>query len=195
MDRQYLDRDPTSECWIAHESAPVVPASYYGIPCKPLLSGFSRMIGAPVTPLPTTISAMLFIGSTDLTGFHWGPGALNPYAVFRDRQPVAILNNDIWVYQGTYDISLLSALNNALAAQLLLRRRQPAAALTLAKIAADEFPQSADVQAVLGQSLMASGQPAEAANALQMAIRLAHSDPSGYQLPVADGIAHPVPNP
>ena len=193
--RQYLDHNPTSECWIAHESAPIVPAAYYGVPCKPLLNGFSRMIGSPVAPLPTTVSGMIFVGSTDLTGFHWGPGALNPYAAFRDGHPVAVLNNDIWVYQGTYNISLLSALNNALTAQLMLRQRQPAAALALAKAAADAFPQSADVQAVLGQSLMASGQPAEAAKALDKAIQLAHSDPTGYQFPLADELMHPGPHP
>ena len=193
--RQYLDHNPTSECWVAHESAPVVPPDYYGVHCKALLSGFSRMIGTAVPLLPRTISGTIFIGSTDITGFHWGPGALNPYAAFRDRHPDAILNNDIRVYHGTYDISLLAALDNAVLAQSMLQRGQPAAALTYAMTAVEQFPQSADVQAVLGQTLLASGRPAEAQKALDEALRLARADQTGYQRPLIDQIEHPAQHP
>ena len=193
--QRYLDQNPTSDCWVANESEPIVPASYYGIHCKPLLNGMSRMIGIPIAPLPTTISGTIFVGTTDITGFHWGPGALNPYAAFRDGHPDAILHNDIWVYHGTYDISLLAALNNALTAQLMLRQGQPAAALALARAAAGQFPQSADVQTVLGQTLMASGQPAEGQKALAEALRLAHAIEPAYQQELIDQIEHPAPHP
>jgi hypothetical protein len=193
--QRYLDQHPTSNCWVANESEPIVPASYYGIHCKPLLNGMSRMIGIPAAPLPTTISGTIFVGTTDITGFHWGPGALNPYAAFRDGHPDDILNNDIWVYHGTFDITLLAALNNALTAQLLLRQGQPAAALALARAAAGQFPQSADVQAVLGQTLMASGQPAEGQKALTEALRLAHAIEPAYQQELIDQIEHPAPHP
>jgi 4-amino-4-deoxy-L-arabinose transferase-like glycosyltransferase len=192
--QRYLDQHPTSDCWVAHTSAPVVPADYY-VHCKSLLNGFSRMIGTPVAPLPQTISGTVFIGTTDITGFQWGPGALNPYAAFRDGHPDAVLHNDIWVYHGTFDISLLAALNNALTAQIMLRQHQTAAALALAKTAADQFPQSADVQAVLGQTLIASGQPAEGQKALGEALRLAHAVEPAYQQPLIDQIEHPAAHP
>ena len=187
--RQYLNQHPAADCWIAHESAPVVPPEYYGVRCKPLLNGFSRMIGSPVAPLPRTISGTIFLGTTDITGVLWGPGALNPYAVFRDGHPDAVLHNDIWVFHGTYDISLLAAVDNDLMAQAMLRQGQPAAALALAKTAAEQFPESADVQAVLSQALMAASQPVEGHKALDEAVRLARANEPAYQQPLINQIA------
>jgi hypothetical protein len=193
--RHYLDAHPASPCWIAHESYPVVQPEYYGIPCKPLLNGMARAIGLPVHPFPSTISGTLFIGTSDIAGFLWGPGTLNPYAQFRDSKPDAILNNAVWVYHGTFDVSLLAAQNNAATAQFLLEQGQTAAALPLAKTAAAQYPNSADIQATLGQTLIAAGQTAEGQHALDDARRLATTNYPDYQRPLLEQILPPPPRP
>jgi hypothetical protein len=195
--KQYLDAHPTSQCWIAHESYPIVPPDYYGVHCQPLLNGMARAIGLPIEPpMPQTISGTIFIGTSDISGFLWGPGTLNPYAAFRDSHPEAILNNAVWVYHGTYDISLLAAENNAAAAQVMLERGQPAAAaLALAKTAASQYPNDADVQTVLAQTLFATGQTAEGQKALDEAVRLAQANHPEYQRFLLNEMLHPPQHP
>jgi 4-amino-4-deoxy-L-arabinose transferase-like glycosyltransferase len=193
--KRYLNDHPTPQCWVAHEAYPIVPPAYYGVPCKPLLNGMANAIGIPVDPLPQTISGTIFVGTSDLSGFLWGPGTLNPYAAFRDGHPDAILNNDVRVFHGTYDISLMAAENNATAAQTMLREGQVAAAVGLAKTAAAQYPESAEVQATLGQVLMAAGQTAEGQKALDQTVRLARTVEPGYQRDLLDQIQHPAGHP
>jgi len=193
--KRYLDAHPTPQCWIAQESYPVVQPEYYGIHCDPLLNGMAHAIGLPVHPLPQTISGTIFVGTSDISGFLWGPGNLNPYAAFRDSHPDAIINNEVWVFHGTYDISQMAAENNATTAEFMLSQGQSAPALALAKTAASQYPNSVEVQATLGETLIAAGQKTDGQKALDEAARLARTNYPEHQLPLLHQILQSAPHP
>jgi tetratricopeptide (TPR) repeat protein len=186
--KAYLDRHPTSDCWIAYTD-PFVPVSYFGIPCKPLLGSISHVIGYPEPPPPTVISGTVFISSHEIDGALWGPGDLNPYAVFRDRKPDDIIGHTVMVYRGTFPVALLAAKSNTTLAMALLNlRHQPQQALALAQLAATEAPDSAEAHAVLAHILLATGRTAEANEHFALAERLAQADHPEYQGRTVDQI-------
>jgi hypothetical protein len=77
----YLDHHPTSGCWFDYYNPTIDPA-YYGIHCKPLLSGAGHAFGFGTAPIPSTIAGTVLISATEVVGLKWGPDALNPYQVF-----------------------------------------------------------------------------------------------------------------
>jgi Dolichyl-phosphate-mannose-protein mannosyltransferase/Tetratricopeptide repeat len=194
--KTYLDQHPDPNCWFDYHGNPGVPIAYYGIPCKQLLSGFLHIIrvggGAPI---PSTISGTVLVSSTDTSGILWGPGNLNPYAPFRDRTPDDTIGNIILVYRGTFNVPLLAAESNASAAIGLLRQGQLTQALALAQTAAQQAPDSADVNATLGQILLASGRTAEGRQAIANALHLAQTNHPEYQKDRIDQLQHPQTNP
>ncbi len=169
--KKYLDQHPTSNCWT---TAGVIFASdYYGIHCKPLLTSMGHLVGIPSAPIPPTISGTMFISPTEAVGIWWGPDVLNPYNDFLNRKPDAIIGNAVLVYNGTFNVPLLAAETNAVDAGNLLNQHRVPEALALAQAAAQEAPDTADVNAVLGQALIASHREAEGQQALAKANRIA----------------------
>lgn len=178
--KKYLDQHPASDCWIDYNN-PVVDPAYYGINCKLLPSGLGHLIGMMPRSTPSTISGTVFLSATDATGLHWGPGSLNPYKIFHDREPDDIIGNIVLVYRGSFDVPLLAAQTDAAAAKVLLRQHRFPEALALAQHAAQEAPDSAEINHVLAQTLIASGRNAEGQQANANTIRLAKTIYSEYQ--------------
>jgi 4-amino-4-deoxy-L-arabinose transferase-like glycosyltransferase len=159
--KRYLDQHPTKDCFIDY-AIPVVNPAYYGVNCQVLLNGMGHLVGIGAKPLPSTITGTVFLSATDNAGLLWGPGTLNPYAVFRDREPDAMIGNVVLVYRGTFAVPLLAAETDAVAARGLLWQHRVAEALPLAQQAAQEAPDSAEVHRVLADALVASGKTEEA---------------------------------
>jgi len=179
--KSYLDQHPASECWFDNGN-PFVPPSYYGIQCKPLLSGMGHLIGVgPAGTIPSTISGVVLVSATETSGLLWGPDGLNPYATFRDRQPDAKIGNVVLVYDGSFDVPLLAAQSRATAATGLLYQRRLPEAVALAQGAVELAPDSAEVNAVLGEALLASGRQEEGQQAIAKAIHLAQTIHPEYQ--------------
>jgi len=191
----YLAQHPDSNCWFAYHGNPDMRFANFGLPCKPLLSGFQHFIGVGTPPIPTTITGTILISSTDIDGLTWGPGTLNPYREFQGRAPDALIGNIILVYHGTFDVPLLAAETNADAAIGLLHQNRVPEALALAQTAAQQAPGSADVQATLGQMLLASGHIPEGQQAMASALSLAQANYPDYQKYLIDQIEHPAPHP
>ena len=189
--RTYLDRHPAGPCWIDYTS-PTIPLAYYGIHCRPLLTGMGHLMGVPSAPVPSQISGTVLVSANDIAGFEWGPAELNPYAPFRDSRPEAVIGNAVLVYRGTFNAPLLAAQNNATLATALLRSGNPTGALPLARAAAAQAPASADIQAILAQILFAAGQPAEGGQHMATAIHLAQTIHPDYQRILLHGIEHPL---
>ncbi len=187
--KAYLDKHPTSDCWFDYVN-PVVNPAYYGIHCKPLLSGMGHLFGMGF-PLPLTISGTVLLSATEESGLMWGPETLNPYAVFGRLKPDAKIGNVILVYNGTFDVPLLAAQSNASAAVGLLRQRRLPEALALAQNAAQLAPDSAEVNAVLGEVLLASGRIEEGKQAMARAIHLAKTVEPDYQKHLLDYLSAP----
>ena len=179
--RAYLDHHPDSSCWLAYYGDPFVNPAYYGIPCKPLVSGFSHAMGVPTPPVPSTITGTVLVSTTEADGWQWGPGNLNPYQLFLDRKSDATINNIILVYRGTFSVPLLAAQSNVNAARSLQRQGHLPQALDLAQTAAQQAPDSAEIQAALGQILIDSGRASEGHAALATALHLAQTNHPEFQ--------------
>ena len=193
--KSYLDQHPDKDCWFDYYGSPLVNPSYYGIHCKSLLTGFGHLIGFGTSPIPSTLTGTVLVSSTETDGLLWGPDPMNPYKIFRDRAPDAMIGNIILVYRGTFDVPLLAAETNATAAVQLLRQHRVAEALALAQTAAQQAPNAADVNAVLGQILLASGHIPEGRQALATALRLAESNHPEFQKYLIAQIQQPVGHP
>ncbi len=188
--RKYLDRHPSTDCWFDPYN-PLIDPAYFGIHCKPLLTGMGHLIGLGTAPVSSTISGTVLVSSTELDGLLWGPDELNPYRIFRDRAPDAKIENVILVYRGTFDVPLLAAQTNAVAATGLLRRRRLPEALALAQTAVAQAPESAEVNAVLGQALLASGHIAEGEKAMATALHLAQTIHPEFQKALIQQLQRP----
>jgi hypothetical protein len=169
--KTYLDANHITECWFDY-SDPLVDPEYYGIPCKPLTSGWvHRGIPGPVG-LPATINGTVLISASELSGHLWGPGVLNPYEQFGHLRPDANPGKVTLVYHGTFDVPLLSAYSHLAAAGLLMREDKLPEAVGEAEQARQLAPNSADIQAGLARIFRAAGRTAEADQASAVAIHL-----------------------
>jgi len=191
----YLAQHPDSNCWFDYYGNPGMDFANFNIPCKQLLSSFGQVIGSPTPPIPSTISGTILVSSDDIDGPYWGPGNLNPYAVFRDRKPDALIGNIILVYHGTFDVPLLAAQTNATLATAMLRQGKLPQALAFAQAAVHQAPASANVQETYGEASFASGHIPEGQKAMATALTLAQSNYPDYQHYVIDEIQHPPPHP
>jgi len=173
----YLADHHITDCWITNR----IDSRFYGIPCKQLPNGltFRR---SPGTPAPPNIQGTILISANEAAGQAWGPGELNPYHQFFDRQPDDIIANSILVFRGTFDVSRASALSHAEMAQQVLTQKKYADALTEAQTAAQTFPGSAEVQAILCQVLKQMNQEKEGQRACDQALSIARSVHPEYQL-------------
>jgi Tetratricopeptide repeat len=178
--RRYLDKHPTSDCWIVYNN-PFVDPAYYGIPCKRLMSGFSHVLGLSSPSIAPTLSGTFFLSSGQVEGHLWGPDSLNPYETFRQRRADDEIENTILVYRGTFDVPLLAAQTDDGEVWSLLAQHRVTEALALAQRAAQEAPNSAEVNNVLARALLASGRTEEGKQAAANVVRLARADHPEYQ--------------
>ena len=188
--KAYLDQHPDPNCWFDYYGNPTVPPAYYGIHCKPLMNGMSHLIGMGGAPISSTLSGTVLVSSTETDGLLWGPDSLNPYQLFHNRTPDATIGNIIFVYRGTFDVPLLAAESNAAAATVLLRQGRVPDALSLAQTAVQQAPDAADVNFILGQTLLASGRIPEGHQAMATALRLARANHPEYQPYLIDQLEH-----
>ena len=125
--------------------------------------------------VPETITGTVLLSSTDLDGARWGPDELNPYAQFSRLHPDATPGNIVLVYHGTFKVPLVSAYSHLGLADMLAREGKMEEAVAHAEEAARLAPDSANIQAGLGRTLMAAGKIPEAQQANVTALRLARS--------------------
>jgi tetratricopeptide (TPR) repeat protein len=183
LTKKYLDRNHISDCWIDF-SDPFIDPAYYGILCKPLTSAWAHRGFPPPTGMPETISGTILLSATELDGHAWGPGALNPYDQFTHLKPDATPGNAMLIYHGTFHVPLAAAYSEITAANLLLKNHKMPEAVAQAEAAAQLAPDSADIQAALGQILKAAGKTAEAQQANARALHLAQTVYPEFQQPL-----------
>jgi hypothetical protein len=141
--------------------------------------------------VPSSISGAILISATEAEGLLWGPDVLNPYELFKQRRPDALIGNIVLVYNGTFNVPLLAAHSRAAAAYGLLQRHQVAEAIAESEIAAKLAPDSAEIHAVRAQVLMAAGRKTEGQQALATAIRLARATHPDFQAQLIRYLQHP----
>lgn len=178
--KRYLDRHNIQNCWFAYFGEGVVNYSYYGIPCRPLITADSLYFDSP-HDVPPIIDGPVLMSAAVLSGFEFGPGALNPYEQFKKLKPVAVIDYGVFVYDGHFDIPLAAALSHVQKAGVLMRANKMPAALVEAQQAEALAPGSATVNATLGQALEANGQPNKAVPYYQKALMLAKTVEPQFQ--------------
>ena len=176
----YLDAHRTQNCWFAYFGEGVADYSYYGIPCKPLITADSLYFDGP-HDVPPAIDGPVLMSAGVLSGFEFGPGALNPYEQFKALKPVAVIDYGVFVYDGHFAIPLAPALSHVQKSGLLPRAKNLPGALSEAQQAEALAPDSAAVNATLGEALDANGEPAVAAPFFEKALLLAKTVEPSFQ--------------
>jgi len=165
----YLDQNHISNCWFAYFPDGAVQPQDYGVPCKrlPTPSGL-WWFGLPMT-VPPRIEGTVLLSESDLDGVESGDGVINPYDAFQHLQPVAILQDGVYVYQGSFAVPLASAWVDVARSGELLRAGQTDRALQVAQRAATLAPDSPRVQLQLADALAAAHEVQQAADHYRLA--------------------------
>jgi hypothetical protein len=170
--KKYLDNRGARDCWFAYFAEPSIHFSAYGIPCKPLPTADSGWTHYQIDT-PQTITGSLLISAGTLTGYEWGSNVLNPYRQFQKLEPVAFIQDGVFVYDGTFDMRFASALGHVTRAQDLTSAGQLAPALVEAQKAVAIDPDELQAQMVLGDTLTVLGRPLDAKLAYMEALAIA----------------------
>jgi 4-amino-4-deoxy-L-arabinose transferase-like glycosyltransferase len=185
--RRYTDAHGIKDCWFAYFGQGVADFSYYGIPCRPLITADSLYFDGP-HDVPAAMDGPVFMSAGVLSGFEFGPGSLNPYENFKQLKPVAVVDYGVFVYDGHFNIPLAAALSHTQKAGLLLAQKDLPQALSEAQQAEALTPDSASVNAVLGKVLDASGRPQDALPFFQKALLLAQTVEPRFQQPLIEAM-------
>jgi 4-amino-4-deoxy-L-arabinose transferase-like glycosyltransferase len=172
--KRYVDQRGIKDCWFAYFVEPAIRASAYGIPCKPLPTMDTGFMGLE-TSVPPVIQGPVLISHSDLTGYEHGSNVLNPYRDFQKLQPTAVIEHGVWVFDGTFQVPMVSALSHVQKAQQLLYRGQLEAALAEARAAVDVAPDSLDALRMYGGTLQRLGRQDEARAVFEKALPIART--------------------
>jgi 4-amino-4-deoxy-L-arabinose transferase-like glycosyltransferase len=181
--KRYTDAHGIKTCWFAYFGQGVADFSYYGIPCKPLITADSLYFDGP-HDVPPTIDGPVLMSAGVLSGFEFGPGPLNPYEHFKQLKPEAVVDYGVFVYDGHFNIPLAAALSHVQKSGVLLAQKKVPQALAEAQQAEALAPDSPSVNAALGRALDASGRPQEALPFYQKALMLAQTVEPRFQQPL-----------
>ena len=184
--KRYLDERGIKDCWFAYFGEGVAEYSYYGIPCKPLITADSLYFDSP-HDMPPSIDGVVLMSAGVLSGFEFGPGALNPYEQFKPLKPKDSIDYGVFVYEGHFDIPLAAALSHVQKAGLLLHSKELTTALAEAQQAESLAPESARVNEMMGEALDANGRPDEATTYYQKALMLAKTVEPSFQASLVAG--------
>ena len=168
--KAYLDERKITNCWFAYFPDGSIDPEDYGIHCKRLpTTDLLYWMDVPVTT-PPVISGTVLISAGDLEGIEFGDGRLNPYDQFWRVKPTAVIQHGVYVFDGTFAVSLAAALVEARDASKLADAGQVEAGVVKAEDAVRLAPWSGQVQATLGDVLLKEGKKAEALQAYETAL-------------------------
>ena len=177
--RAYLARRHITDCWLAYFGS--ADPDYYHLPCKLLPDPLSGWWGKPVAVAPSHYSGTVMVSATEGSGAYTGPGELNPYDEFMQTPPAANIGGSILVYEGRFDMHLVSALSHVNKAWELDAAHKLDVALAEARMAAALAPRAVMPHFALGYLLSEKKQTAEARAEYQTALRLANTVLPEYQ--------------
>lgn len=181
-----------TNCWFAYSALPD-PANFQ-IPCKRLPTFFSSLTDqGQQQPVPPQIDGPVFMSSEELTGYFWGPGALNPYQTFEGLNPSRVIAGEILEFDGSFDIPKPSAISEWVVAQTLLRRGKADQAIPHAEKAVALDPNSLNAHQVLSYVYAAQHENTQAEQEYQVAVHLFQQVPPSYanlMFPPQDPLAH-----
>jgi hypothetical protein len=171
--KRYVDQRGIKECWFAYTAEPLIPYKPYGIPCKPLPTMDSIWTGMK-TETPPVIQGPVLFSHLSLTFYEAGSSLLSPYREFMKMKPTAVIENGVFVYDGTFNVPLVTAMEHALNSAALLEQKQPEQALAEAEAGIAVAPESFQAIMALGDAQKALKKNAEAKANFEKALGIAH---------------------
>src|SRR5262249_25969384 len=150
--------------------------------CKPLPTADAIWIGEKFYDAPEVVDGVVLISAGNLSGFEFGPGALNPYEQFKKIKPTATIQNGIFVFEGRFEIPQAAAIGHRQRAEDLLAQGKLDEALIEAQRAVELAPDAVASNALLGDTLTALNRPAEARAAYEQALQSAQSIHPEFQV-------------
>jgi len=185
--KQYLDQRGVKDCWFLYFAAGVAEPNYYGIPCKPLPTISTLWLNLPID-VPASINGPVLISASNLSGVEFGPGPLDPYGQFKLLKPSAVIDNGVFVFEGTFEVPLVAAISRTQKAYNLLQEKQLDLALQEAHAAVALAPESIQTNNALGDVLREMGQPQQARASYEKSLDLAKRIEPEFQTRSLPGI-------
>jgi 4-amino-4-deoxy-L-arabinose transferase-like glycosyltransferase len=170
----YVDERGIQQCWFAYTVEPAIPFRAYGIPCKTLPTMDSMWFGLK-TDTPPVIQGPVFISHIPLTFYESGSSLLSPYREFEKLTPTAVIENGVFVYDGTFEVPYAAAFDRAVKSRDLLEQHQPEQALEAAQAAIAIAPDYMLALMALGDAQKALQKNAEARITFEKALAIARS--------------------
>jgi 4-amino-4-deoxy-L-arabinose transferase-like glycosyltransferase len=170
--KRYIDERRIQQCWFAYTAEPAIPFRAYGIPCKALPTMDSMWFGVK-TDTPPVIQGPVFISHIPLTFYESGSSLLNPYREFMKLKPTDVIEDGVFVYDGTFQVPYAAAFDRAVKSGDLLGQRQPEQALAEAQSAIALAPDSMQALMALGDAQKAMQKNAEARTTFEKALAIA----------------------
>ena len=173
---------------------PSVDPAYYGIHCNRRISGLPHLRRRPRDPSLPPSPEPSSSAPPKPTASYGVPTTSTPISLFHDRTPTPPSATSSSSIAEPSNVPLLAAETNAGRHRSSTSGRLPEA-LALAQTAAQHAPDAADVNFVLGQTLLASGRIPEGRQAMAEALRLARANHPDYQTYLIRQIEHPQGHP
>jgi 4-amino-4-deoxy-L-arabinose transferase-like glycosyltransferase len=170
--KRYVDERGIQQCWFAYTVEPAIPFRAYGIPCKTLPTMDTMWFGLK-TETPPVIQGPVFISHIPLTFYESGSSLLSPYREFMKLKPTAVIENGVFVYDGTFQVPYAAAFDRAVKSGNLLGQHQPEQALAEAQSAIALAPDSMQALMALGDAQKALHKNAEARTTFEKALAIA----------------------
>ena len=173
--KAYIVKNNIHDCWFAYWVDPFITAADYGVPCKTLPT-WDNMSGDAVNPVPTTIKGPVFISHGALTGYEYRSVALTPLRQFIALKPVALIQNGVFVYNGTFHVPQLSSMSHLALSRIALKKQDSATAISEAQVAVALWPAGIELLEQLGDAFHAANRNQEAHQAYQAALDHVRTD-------------------
>lgn len=179
--KKYLDARGVKDCWFVYFAEGVAETGYYGIPCKPLPTINTLWLNQRIE-VPASIDGPVLISASNLAGFEFGPGPLNPYEQFKGLRPTAVIGRGVFVFDGRFEVPLASALSRVQNSNNLLAAGQVDQALSEAQAAVALAPEAVQTRLMLGDALAALKRKEEARAEYEKALSLAKTVEPEFQI-------------
>jgi 4-amino-4-deoxy-L-arabinose transferase-like glycosyltransferase len=159
--KAYLEQKGITNCWFVYFAEGPVNMKDYSIPCKPLPTIGSLWLNERIEA-PAAVDGPVLISAGVLSGFEFGPGALNPYEQFKHLRPDAVIDYAVFVFNGRFEIPLAAAIGHSQQAQFLFKDNRLVEALAEAEQAVALAPHAVKPNVQAGDILVALHRPDEA---------------------------------
>ena len=155
----YLRDHHITHCSMAYFVTPFVLPEDYGIPCRVLPTFDSLSIDAiydAPAHIDTQTDGPLLVSAGTLNGFEFGSSVLNPYQTLLHAPPTAFIQDGIFVFNGSFDLPLASALAYVQRSSALLKAGNIPAAVREATLAETTAPNAIQTEIALGDAQAAA---------------------------------------